>query len=278
MNYYNITMALALAGLLTACSPADQGQQENAAPTGAATEAAADAGKTVLPDYIKAAVDNPARPDTARQRDAGRRPGEVIEFFGIKPGMRILEMAAGGGYYSQILDSVVGPEGRLIAQNSPGKFYEERIKGTFEPLVAGLHNTEAMVARLATAELAPNSLDGVVIILIYHHMHYNKDQGEKLPDGTVALLNKFKAALKPGGFIGIVEHAAPDDYTRAASAPLHRVPPPVVRADLTGLGFELAAESDILMNDTDDRSKYWRESTPRGQTARLVMKFVKPAN
>lgn len=281
---YLFASLFASALIVAACSPSsDEGETSEATEaTEAAAEAMDDGAASGASEAvaemssIDAAVNSPARPDAARGRDEGRKPAEVLAFYGVEPGMALFEFGAGGGYYTEILSVAVGPEGKVIAQNSPGDFYENRIKANFEPLTARLPNVEPYIKASADFDVADNSLDGAFIILIYHHMHYNAEQGEVLPESSREILGKLLTALKPGGFLGVIEHAAPDDATRESSAPLHRVPPGMAKADITGLGYEFAGESDLLLNSEDDRSVYWRGSPYQGKTARFVHKYVKP--
>lgn len=288
MNRFQLVTTVILLGFAAAaCSPADDGGEAEApaGPSATAEPAADEAAGTVdeaseteaISEAILAAVANPARGDEARARDAGRKPADVLAFFGVEPGMTVLDVAAGGGYYTEILDGVVGAGGKVIAQNGTGEFYEKFIKDRFEPLVARLANTEAHLGPLADLEVADNSIDAAFIFLIFHHMHHDAEQGEVFPEGSKANLAKILAVLKPGGVLGIIEHAAPDGTGRAASAALHRVDDATTRADITGAGFELAAESDILHVATDDRAVYWRGTPHQGKTWRLVHKYVKPA-
>ena len=71
-------------------------------------------------EAIASAVASEARPAADVARDEGRKPDEVLAFFGIEPGMTVLEVFAGGGYYTQILDGVVGSEGRVLTHNNQG--------------------------------------------------------------------------------------------------------------------------------------------------------------
>ena len=66
----------------------------------------------------------PDRSDADRALDAGRFPAEMLAFFGIRPGMRVAELGAGGGYTTELLARAVGPTGRVYGQNS--KFVLER--------------------------------------------------------------------------------------------------------------------------------------------------------
>src|ERR1051325_6925728 len=74
--------------------------------------------KQAIPAYITAAVANPERPEADRMRDADRRPAEVIAFAGLKPGMSVVELAPGGGYFTRILSGVVGSSGKVITISS----------------------------------------------------------------------------------------------------------------------------------------------------------------
>lgn len=66
---------------------------------------------------IRAAVDNEARRAEDRNDDEARKPGEVLTFFGIKPGHTVADLNAGGGYYTEILSYVVGDDGKVISHN-----------------------------------------------------------------------------------------------------------------------------------------------------------------
>jgi predicted methyltransferase len=69
----------------------------------------------VIPGYIQTAVAEPTRPERDRQRDADRKPEQVIAFAGIKPGDQVAELMPGGGYFTRIFCRVVGPSGHVYA-------------------------------------------------------------------------------------------------------------------------------------------------------------------
>jgi predicted methyltransferase len=64
---------------------------------------------------VAAVVADKARPDADTQRDAGRKPGETLDFAAIKPGSVVAELMPGGGYYTRLLSGVVGPKGKVFA-------------------------------------------------------------------------------------------------------------------------------------------------------------------
>jgi len=68
---------------------------------------------------LKAALDQPSRPEADRARDAGRKPAEVITFLGFEEGMRVMDVIAAGGYYTEVLSIAVGEDGTVYAQNPP---------------------------------------------------------------------------------------------------------------------------------------------------------------
>ncbi|MCH8058987.1 MAG: hypothetical protein IIA11_00870 [Proteobacteria bacterium] len=104
----NKTIAtLLLAFLLVACGQHKHGHVVHSAES-----------HDVDPAIYASAVANPARSDADRARDAGRKPAEVLKFFGITPGMKVFDMFSGGGYYAEILTHVVGDTGLVIAHTN----------------------------------------------------------------------------------------------------------------------------------------------------------------
>ena len=227
-------------------------------------------------DPIAAAVADADRPAEERARDAGRKPATVLAFFGIRPGMRIYEVAGGGGYYTRLLARIVGPEGHVVVQNS-ARFWP-RLKDRVEPLYAALGNVEPFIGDPADYDGAPESFDVVYVSLIWHHMHYDPQEGEVLPARTVRFLETARRLLKPGGVLAIIEHEAADGTTRAESAAWHRAPRAMTIADVTAHDFDFTGASDVLANPDDDLRNYWREALPkRDSSQRFVLEFVKPA-
>jgi predicted methyltransferase len=84
---------------------------------------------------IEKALANEARPEADKQRDANRKPEQVLEFFGIEPDMKVIDIFAGGGYYAEILSYVVGVDGEVTLYNNGGwdgfvgAGVEERLEG-----------------------------------------------------------------------------------------------------------------------------------------------------
>ena len=70
-------------------------------------------------DLVQDSLDSGDRPSADAADDARRMPLEVLAFAGIEEGMTILEMEAGGGYYTEIMSRAVGANGNIIMQNPP---------------------------------------------------------------------------------------------------------------------------------------------------------------
>lgn len=227
-------------------------------------------------EAVNSAVTNPARPEADVQRDADRKPAEVLSFIGIEPGMAVLDVFAGAGYYTEILDALVGPDGKVLFHNNDaylgfiGPKLEERLAG------GRLSNTEKLIAEADELELEANSLDGAVMILAYHDFFFGNDQyGWKDADENVFLEDLCKA-MKPGAVLGVADHIADSggDVTDVAFT-LHRVDPQRVMADMTGTCFDLVAESNLLRNTTDNHSIPAISPDLRGKTDRFLYKFVR---
>ncbi|RME67028.1 MAG: methyltransferase domain-containing protein, partial [Alphaproteobacteria bacterium] len=136
--------------------------------------------------------------------------------------MTVYEIGAGGGYYTTILSKIVGPQGKVYAQYSE-RFWD-RAKERAAPLFEKLGNVEATITDTEVIAAPENSLDFIMVALIWHHMHYNPDEGDAFPERSKTFLANALKALKPGGVLGIVEHQAAEGSTRAEAAGWHRTP------------------------------------------------------
>lgn len=266
-------IALCSISFLAACSheapPAADATAATAAPA-----ASAPAQITSIPASVRAAVDAPDRTADDRALDAGRKPDQMLAFFGIAPGMKVAEIGAGGGYTSELLARAVGPTGKVYAQNSP--FILEKFAQV--PWTARL--SKPVMANVVRADrefddpLPPEAadLDAVLIVLFYHDtVHLGADRNK---------LNQaiFKA-LKPGGVYGIVDHSAPAGSGLRDVKTTHRIDEKTLIAEVEQNGFKLDAEADFLRNPSDTRD--WNDSPreagdKRGTSDRFVLRFKKP--
>lgn len=229
------------------------------------------------PSAYAAAVAASDRPAEARALDASRKPAEVLQWLGIRSGMDVADLISGTGYWAEIMAHVVGPQGSVTAYE-PNQFYNDA-KGA--ALWAGIKaRTPAVtMVRYPFEAFAPpaRSLDAALINLSYHDLYWQSEQYKIPRTDPDAWTRALFAAMRPGGVVGVIDHAGnPGTDTRALVDKLHRIDPAVVRADFERAGFRLASTSDLLANPADDRTKLVFDAAVRGKTDRFMMKFVKP--
>jgi predicted methyltransferase len=223
-----------------------------------------------IPKNIKDAI-AADRPAEDRMLDAGRKPEQMLAFFGIAPGMQVEDLFAGGGYTTELLARVVGPTGKVYSQNIKfpekykkiGEAWEARLKNP------ALSNVVAVKKPFDAPDLLPvppGSLDAVVMNMNYHDMVLFKIDRDKVNAAV------FKA-LKPGGFYDIVDHSAKDG-SGVTDVSLHRIDEKFLSDEIEKAGFKLAAASSALRHPEDDRT--WQVFKQRGETDRFMLKFVKP--
>ena len=221
---------------------------------------------------LAADLASPDRPQEDRDRDAGRKPAEVLAFLGIEPGMTVMDLIAAGGYYTEVLSRAVGPTGKVFAQNPPVvlEFRDgANDKAMTQRLANGrLSNVERVDQDLVDVELPAGSLDAAITALNFHDVLQNG--GEAAAAGMLA---KVKELLKPGGVLGVVDHVG---VAGNDNAELHRLDMEAGVPILEAAGFDIAS-SDLLRNPEDDHSLLVFDPTIRGQTDRVLYKLTKPA-
>ncbi|HEY3517619.1 MAG TPA: SAM-dependent methyltransferase, partial [Gammaproteobacteria bacterium] len=219
-----------------------------------------------------------SRSDEDRARDATSKPAEVLAFFGVAPGMTVLDLNAATGWYTEIIARVVGPNGHVIAHNHPGA-RTTLAAADFEARYGDnrLPNVEQLFVRHNDVHLPPRSVDVVLMSMVYHDTYWHRDGVDWGPIDRQALLESVFTALKPGGIVGVVDHyaAAGRDPFESVVA-VHRIDPAFVRRDFAAAGFERDGESDVLRNPGDDYSLSVFDPAVVGRTDRFVLRFRKP--
>jgi len=202
--------------------------------------------ETEIPQYIIVAINSPDRPAADRESDASRKPAQVMAFFGVKPGMEVADLWAGGGTTTELLARIVGPTGKVYSQNPvfPDKFkkaetvWKSRLK---EP---GIVNVVEVTKPFGASDLlpvAPGTLDAVLINLNYHDLFDVGADPDKLNASVLQ-------ALKPGGVYGIVDNSAQAGSGTRDTNTLHRIDEDFVVKQVEKDGFRLVATSDALRN------------------------------
>jgi predicted methyltransferase len=221
---------------------------------------------------IKAALASPTRPQADRDRDAARKPGELLAFAGIKPGDKVADFMMGSGYFTRILSALVGPKGHVEAYQA-AEFIQFRPAYGDEQkqAVAGLANVTANSQSLASFAFA-EPLDAIVTVQNYHDLHLKIAP----PAFAGQVAAKLFAALKPGGVLLVVDHVATDDPEFKAPDALHRIDPVAARAEIEKAGFVFEGESALLRNPADPHTAMVFDPAIRGKTDQFVFKFRKP--
>jgi predicted methyltransferase len=226
---------------------------------------------------ITAALAAPGRTDADRERDARDHPAEVLALAGFGPGMVIGDVFGGGGYYSEILATVVGPTGRIRLVNNPA--YDAFAKKTLEPRLAGgrLANVDYTVVPPEALGLGTATLDGALIVMSYHDLYFADPKDGWPPIDASQFIDQLVAALKPGATLLIVDHQARPGSGRADTQDLHRIEDTFAIADFRAHGLELVRSTELLRNPDDDHTKNVFDPAIRGKTDRFVHVYIKPA-
>lgn len=306
IRYLTLTAISALS--LWACTATEN---QSAAPDIGADKAATDiAAPTSQTERVQLSDIISNQPEDVKQRYAARRPQETLEFFGLKPDMTVIEVLPGGGWYSRIISPYLGVDGQLIGADYSLPMWSE-FGGFATPefikarqgwadkwqqdisakLPAGSSGISAYTLATLPRELN-GTVDMALLIRAMHNLARFNDKGAYL-DKALSALHK---TLKPGGIVGIVQHAAPpesdDKWADGNNGYLKEA---YIIAAMEKAGFELAGRSDLNLNPRDIPSStdnVWRlpptlgtsktdeELRARmeaiGESSRMTLKFIKP--
>jgi predicted methyltransferase len=227
-------------------------------------------------NIYRLAVENSDRSEADVARDTQRKPAEVMEFMLIAPGMAVLDMFSGGGYYTELLSLVVGPDGSVTGQSNTAylRFSGEESAARYKD--NRLPNTSVLMAENNELELSANTYDAVTMILAYHDIYYaDADISWELIDGPKLLAELYKG-MKPGAILAIVDHAAAPGSPSETGGTVHRIDRDLVVSEVEAAGFVLDGESDVLRNPNDDYATTVFDPELRGKTDRFVLRFRKP--
>jgi predicted methyltransferase len=209
------------------------------------------------------------RSDADRVTDQRRQPENLLSFYGVRPGTRVLDLGAGGGYNTELLARVVGSQGVVYAQNSR-YLLENIVKGRFDDRLKKPEMSNVVhVVREFDDPVPPEArnLDLVTFNFVYHDTVW-------LGTDRMKMNRAVFAALKPGGFYIVADHSARPGAGISVAKTLHRIEEGVVIKEVQAAGFKLVAEADFLRNPDDPRdAPVFKPKQPNDE---FVLKFVKP--
>lgn len=239
--------------------------------------AAAPSAAVVQTVPIADAVSASTRTPENVQLDTLRKPGDVLQFFGLAPGMHAIDMFGANRYWSEIMAPVVGPQGTVVVWQ-PTQFLNDKRKTEFADFAGRQGNVALIATPFEAPQLGNSAYDFAIMNLDYHDVYWENAQ-RKIPRMEPGeWLARLYAAMKPGGIVGIIDHvAAPNSDTRATVEKYHRIDPAVVKADFERAGFVLEASSDMLRNPQDAHDLNVFDPKIKGHTDRFVYRFRKPA-
>lgn len=250
-----------------------------------------------------------AQPEEVKARYQYRHPQETLEFFGIEPGMTVMEALPGGGWYSKILLPHLGNDGHLIgADYAPDMyaafgFFDEEFLRSRETWISDWTadaeswrgDDDASVSAFVLGSL-PDEMAGTADAVLFVRALHNLARFESDGGYLMAALQDAYTLLKPGGIVGVVQHRSRDDMSDEwASGANGYLKQGFVIAQVEAAGFQFVASSDVNMNDNDrptEEDVVWRlppsfdgsADDPEmraavqaiGESNRMTLKFVKP--
>lgn len=222
------------------------------------------------PANIAAAVADASRPAADKERDAARKPGEILAFAGVKPGDKVVDFIPGAGYFTRVFSKAVGPNGKVYAAAPPATSPDAQPAAAKIAAEAGYGNITP-IPLLPGAFKAPEPVDLIFTAQNYHDLHL-KRLNLDVPAANKSLFD----ALKPGGVLLVVDHAAVAGSPVEVADTLHRIDPAIVKRELEAAGFKLEGESDVLRNPADAKTVGVFDASIRGKTDQFIYKFRKP--
>lgn len=221
---------------------------------------------------IAAAVASPDRPAADVDRDAARKPAELMAFAGIKPGDRVADLIPGGGYFTRLFSKAVGQTGHVYAV-VPEEITKIAPKSlaTAQAIPTGAYANVTVVSQPLAALSLPEPLDVVWTSDNYHDVY-----GFAGPAAAAQLDAAVYRALKPGGVFIVVDHVAKAGTSDVSAHTLHRIDPETVKQQAQAAGFKLEAQSNVLRNAQDPHDVAVFAPAVRGHTDQFALKFRKP--
>ncbi|MBL4671971.1 MAG: class I SAM-dependent methyltransferase [Arenicella sp.] len=256
---------------------------------------------------LKAALSQQA--DDNQARYLSRNPEATLNFFGIQPGMTVVEALPGGGWYSKILIPYLGENGELVGVDYSQKLWPnfsfmtpERIEAkktwvsTWTAQAKQWRDDNGASITAFQFDEMPSSMagsaDAMLFIRALHNLARFEDNGNFLSNS----LKETYTILKPGGIVGVVQHQAredrPDDWSNGDNGYLKKS---FIVAKMQAAGFEFVGQSDINENAKDQANVgdiVWRlppslsgskdDDEKRaamlavGESNRMTLKFRKP--
>ncbi len=163
-------------------------------------------------------------------RDQKLQINRVMDMLHIRPGKTVVDIGAGGGWFSVRAARRVGPSGRVIAEDiNPHAVEAIRDRAAREHVA----NIEPRLGTPDDPNLQPGSVDAALMLRVYHEVAH-----------PPVLLGHLLQALKPGGLFGVIDHPG--------NGADHGIDADVVRAEVERSGFRFVGQYDFTRADQND--------------------------
>jgi SAM-dependent methyltransferase len=215
-NVIRMTIAAIFAAAFTLASSAQDFMAESGTPAVAFPK----------PDRPVADIVSPIWHNEKERDDTGE-PRQLVRLLGIKSGMTVADIGAGSGYYVVRLSPIIGPRGRIIAEDVEPEYL--RVLRS-RVIALGLQNVVISLGEPHDPRLPADSLDIAILVHMYHEIAQ--------PYG---LLYNLVPALKPGARVGIVDAYGPTSE--------HGTPPNLLRCELAAVGYREISISRLTGSD-----------------------------
>jgi len=250
-----------------------------------------------------------SQPEEVQARYKYRHPQETLEFFGIEPGMTVVEGLPGGGWYTKLLLPYLGKDGHLVGADYALEIWPNFPFGTEEFVetrrtwttdwtadAEGWRDEDSATIAAFVFGSMPASMAGTADAVFFARVLHNLANFEEEGGFLTAALADVYTVLKPGGTFGVVQHQARDEMSDEFADGSHGyLKKAFVIAAAEQAGFEFVAESDMNANAKDRPSAediVWRlpptlatsadnaelKATMEaiGESNRMTLKFRKP--
>jgi predicted methyltransferase len=248
---------------------------------------------TTASDFTAAQLDNVLaggwRSEKNRARDVYRHPKGTLQFFGIRPDLKIIEITPGSGWYSEILAPLLKDNGSYTAavKKSGSEAGDGGLRAKFA--ADAEHYGKAQIVEYDPKAPSFGPAGQADMVLTFRNVHNWVED-----DSAAAMFKAFYAALRPGGVLGVVDHRAADGAKLEDVKESGYLPTPFVIKLATDAGFKLEGQSEVNANPKDtkdypkgvwtlpptltlgeqDKAKY----LAIGESDRMTLRFVKPEN
>jgi ubiquinone/menaquinone biosynthesis C-methylase UbiE len=166
------------------------------------------------------------RPERIQEED----PDRMLAALDIKPGSVVADVGAGVGYHVWRLSTIVGPSGKVIAQDIQEQMLQMLQKNIDE---RKLKNVELVLGTPTDPKLPEGQIDLVLMVDVYHEF-----------SDPVSMMGHIRKALKPSGRVVLVEFRKEDPSVPIQ--PLHKMSVQDVRSELQPMGFEFEKVLEFL--------------------------------